>query len=111
MENYNSVMNKIQEENADRGYNNQQNGIAFERKNWNIEKQNSMLSIISSGSRSPIDVVAIRKDYLLLITCKENGYLNPSERKEIAKLKAKLPSFCRIQMRYKEKRKLRKMWL
>lgn len=111
MEKYYEEMVKIQEENADRGYNNQRNGIAFERKQWNIEKRNSMLSIISSGSRSPIDVVAIRKNYILLITCKENGYLNPSERKEIQKLKEKLPSFCKIQLRYKEKRKMRKVWL
>lgn len=108
---YYKVMNEIHEQNAERGYNNQRNGIAFERKNWNAEKKNSILAIMSSGSKSPIDVIAIRKNYILLITCKENSYLTPSERKAIEKLKAKIPAFCKVQLRYKEKRKIRKMWL
>jgi hypothetical protein len=96
---------------SNKGFENHKNGIAFERKNWNIEKQNSMLSILSSGSKSPIDIVAIRKDYVLLITCKENSYLTPKERKDIEKLKRNLPKFCRIQLRCKKNRKIKKMWL
>lgn len=108
---YDTFMREREEENHERGYKNQTNGIAFERKNWNIEKRNSMLSVLSSGSRSPIDIIAIRKSYVLLITCKENAYLNPNERKVIEKLKARLPSFCRIQLRYKKHKKLKKVWL
>ena len=100
----------IEEQNSERGWQNQQNGIAFERKQWNIELKLGMLAIISSGSRSPIDVVSIRKDYVLLITCKENGYLTPKERRDLDNLKKRLPTFCRIQMRYKIGKKLHKVW-
>ena len=106
-----AIDRKIYDSRSDSGWKNQKNGIAFERRNWNIEKQNSILSILSSGSKSPIDVVAIRKGYLLLITCKENAYLTPVERREIEELKARLPKFCKVQLRYKKNRKLKKMWL
>jgi len=108
---YEKTMQEIEDSHHETGWQNQNNGIAFERKNWNIEKRNSFLSILSSGSRSPIDIVAIRKDYVLLITCKENAYLTPAERREIEKLKKGLPKLCRIQLRYKKNKKLKKMWL
>ena len=108
---YEKTMQEISDEHSDTGYTNQNNGIAFERKNWNTEKRNSILSILSSGSRSPIDIVAIRKDCVLLITCKENAYLTKVERREIEKLKEGLPKFCRIQLRYKKNKKTKKMWL
>lgn len=108
---YEKVMQQIEDAHHETGWKNQNNGIAFERKNWNFEKRNSILSILSSGSRSPIDIVAIRKNYVLLITCKENAYLTPVERREIEKLKKVCPKFCRIQLRYKKNKKLKKMWL
>jgi hypothetical protein len=101
----------IYDSRSDKGYENHKNGIAFERLNWNTEKRNSFLSILSSGSRSPIDIVAIRKSYVLLITCKENAYLTPAGRREIEKLKSQMPRFCRIQLRYKKNKKIKKIWL
>ena len=95
----------------DQGFNNHYNGYAFELKNWNKERQQSILAINSAGSLSPIDIVAIRKDYVLLVTCKANGYLTPKERKDLDKLKAKLPAFCKLQLRYKIGHKLHKQWL
>lgn len=95
------------ETHSDKGYENQANGIAFERKIWNIEKRNSILPpILSSGSRSPIDIVSFRKNYTLLITCKKNGYLDPRERRALDKVIADAPKFCRVQLCFQRKRKI-----
>ncbi len=104
------IEKKIYEENAERGYQNKIRGNRYELKIHNMEKRNSILSIHSDGSYGKIDIAAIRKGYVLLIVCKENGYLSPSERKDLDKLKAKLPKFCRIQIRYKVGRKTVKRW-
>ena len=95
---------------SDRGFYNHQNGHAFELKNHRLEKRNSILSIHSDGSYGQIDIAAIRKDYLLLIVCKANGYLTPKERRDLDKLKARLPKFCKLQLRYRIGRKMRKIW-
>ena len=100
----------MQEEASDRGYMNHANGHAFELKNHNTEKRNSILSVHSDGSYGKIDIVAIRKDHVLLIVCKANGYIEPRERVALDKLKAKMPKFCRIQLRYRIGRTMHKQW-
>lgn len=104
------ILRKDAEERSNRGFANHQNGHAFELKNHNIERRNSILSVHSDGSYGDIDVVAIRKDCVLLIVCKANGYLTPKERRDLDKLKLRLPKFCKIQLRYRAGRKLRKSW-
>ena len=99
------------EERSDTGFNNHANGYAFELKNANIEKRLAILAITSAGSRSPIDIVSFRKQYVLLISCKANGYHTPQERRALMKLKNNLPSYCKIQLRYKVGRKIRREWL
>ncbi len=105
------VTQQIYKQNSDRGTNNQSSGMYFERKNHNKEKQLAVLAMLSAGSRGPIDVISIRKDHVLLITCKANGYIEPRERRSLEKLRAKLPSFCRLQMRYRVGRKTKKMYI
>lgn len=105
------VTQQIYKQNSDRGLQNQSSGMYFERKNHNKEKQLSLLSVLSAGSRGLIDVISIRKTHVLLITCKANGYIEPRERRSLEKLRAKLPSFCRLQMRYRQGRKTKKMYI
>jgi len=105
------VMQEIFEQNGNKGQENQANGIAFERKQHNKEKRNSILSVLSSGSLGLVDIVSIRKTYVLLISCKKNGYVEPKERKAYDKLKSELPTFCRLQLRYKKgKKTIKTMW-
>lgn len=104
---------KLKEKQSDKGFYNHQNGHAFELKNHNIERRNSILSIHSDGSYGKIDIATFRKDYVLLIVCKVNGYIEPKERRELDKLKEKFSTLnykCRIQLRYKIGRKMHKTW-
>jgi len=101
---------KLRERQSELGYQNHRNGYNFELKNKHLEQRLAILAITSAGSQSPIDIVPIRKDYVLLISCKANGYLDPKERRDLDKLKSQLPKFCRIQVRYKVGHKLYKQW-
>jgi len=101
----------IFKQNSGRGTNNQSTGMYFERKNHNKEKQLAVLAMLSAGSRGLIDIVSIRKTHVLLITCKANGYIEPRERRSLEKLRAKLPAFCRLQMRYRVGRKTKKIYI
>ena len=66
-------------------------GYAFEHKIYLKEKNNSIISIKSSGSRGIIDIISVKKNGTHHITVKRNGYLTPKERKELNKLQKKLP--------------------
>lgn len=101
------------QENSERGYSNKTRGMNFELKVHRTERKNSILSIHSDGSYGRIDEISLRKDYVLLIVCKANGYIEPKERRELDKLKEDLSRCsykCRIQIRYRVGRKTRKMW-
>jgi hypothetical protein len=101
---------QAEREQQQRGIDNRTSGHAFDRRILLAEKRNSILAVNSLGSLGLIDTVSIRKNYVLLITNKENGYLDPRERRRLDKLKVRLPKFCKIQLRYRRGRKIKKMW-
>ena len=77
-------MNKLKQITGKR---NREKGLAFEQRVYNrIKKQKPLYIIHSAGSKGLFDVVAhLRSGKMLCITCKTNGYLKPSETRDIHK--------------------------
>ncbi|MBS7653262.1 hypothetical protein KEJ13_09075 [Candidatus Bathyarchaeota archaeon] len=58
----------------------------------------------SGGSRGPADLVAIKRDEVLLIQCRLHGYLNPKRRERLRVLAGNLGA--RAILAYREGRRL-----
>jgi len=90
------------EKNAERGYLNKRNGDAFEFKVMRGQKKprNTLFSIRSAGSHGVIDIVTMKKDRVICIACKNNGYISPKERNDIAKFIDASPDFVQVELHY-----------
>ena len=99
-----TVRDKIRELNAQRGRENRANGMKFE---WKVacllQATKSVLFVLNAkGSRGAIDVLAHYKNgKQVWAVVKKNGYLPPSERNDIEKLKKNIGKNIEIRI-YRE---------
>lgn len=62
---------------------NYRKGADLERAAAKVLIGNGYLVIRSAGSKSPVDLVALKRGETVLVQCKVDGYLTPSERNEL----------------------------
>ena len=85
-----TVAERVKQLNAQRGKENRANGMKFE---WEVASKMSMMKgvlfvINAKGSRGKIDVLAhFKNGKQIWCSVKKNGYVPPSERKELDQLK------------------------
>ena len=90
---------KVKVRNAKRGKQNRILGEQFEFQVLQHAKRNSLFACRSAGSHGLFDIVKLQKDKLVLIICKRNAYIKPSERKEIERFLQKKPKFVQVEVR------------
>jgi len=70
-------------------------GAAFERRVRKELEDDGWFVVRSAGSRGAVDLIALRERgnvlRVQLISCKLNGYVPPTERKQLLELKQRLP--------------------
>jgi Holliday junction resolvase-like predicted endonuclease len=78
-------------------------GVMFEYevRNWLEEK--GWLVIRSAGSKSPIDLVAVRQNQTLLVQCKKGTKPPRAERKTLSLLEGKTGKNIQVLIAYKRK--------
>lgn len=78
------------------------NGERFEIAVMNKIKPGALFCQRTAGSYGQADVMAVmRTGTTRLIQCKANGYLCPKERRQLAKLLAKLPPNVQLEVFYR----------
>ena len=73
-------------------------GTKFEWRQLKKHRSSSLYVCRSSGSHGLFDLTVLKKNYLLLIQCKRNGYIKPKERKKLVKFLNQCPAFVRIEV-------------
>jgi hypothetical protein len=105
------VMSIVREQNAQRGYDNQARGQAFEFRVLRSFKRRSdvLFAIRSAGSHSAVDIIVQYKNgRQLWITCKINSYIEPKERLELSQVKRYMPANCELRLYYYQSEKIYK---
>lgn len=82
-------------------------GYTFERRVRQALQDQGWVVFKSGGSRSPVDLVALKAGEVLLIQVKVDGILSPRERGDLALLRAELG--VRVFLAYRGRRELK--WL
>lgn len=82
-----TAQEKVRRMNADKGRENRKNGEAFEiRCLMKVKRMSGCLNACrASGSRGLFDITAMYSTHVKCIIVKKNGYVEPAEKKKIAR--------------------------